>query len=374
MTFSRRDFALSAAALGLQACATPAKAVVAAATWQRLPTVAYKGKQDDVSFIDAKTGWYGNGEGKFYATQDGGETWTKVADKPGTFVRALGFIDAQTGFIGNVGMDYYPGVSDSNPLYRTRDGGVTWSAVTAPDIDIVKGICGIDMIPHMKIFQGELRSTIAIHAAGRVGGPATMLRSLDSGETWRVVDLRKQAGMILDVKFFDVETGLVCAATSADIAEAEALILRTSDGGQTWSEVYRGTRPFENCWKMSFPTASIGYATVQNYEEGKSERVFLKTTDGGRSWREMPLVNDAAVRQFGVGFVDAKTGWIGTSTTGFGTTDGGASWAPVEMGAAVNKIRVLKAGSETRVFAIGKELHRLDIVPSGRIATVRLRH
>ena len=58
--------------------------------------------------------------------------------------------------------------------------------------------------------------------------------------------------------------------------------------------------------------------------------------------------------------MDVNTGWIGTTTTGYTTTDGGATWNPTEMGRAVNKIRVLKAGTGIRAYAIGVQLHRLD--------------
>jgi hypothetical protein len=71
-------------------------------------------------------------------------------------------------------------------------------------------------------------------------------------------------------------------------------------------------------------------------------------------------VDDARVRAFGIGFVDENRGWVGTSTTGFETRDGGATWAPVAMGQAVNKIRILKQGQGFRAFAIGVQLHRLD--------------
>ncbi|MBI1254369.1 MAG: hypothetical protein GC196_08515 [Hyphomonas sp.] len=362
MTLTRRQFTLFATAFGLTACAASvrAEAPKPPPVWRLLPTEAYPGKQDDISFVTPDIGWFGNGAGKLFATRNGGETWTKVFDQPGTFIRALGFVDEKNGFLGNVGTGYYPGVTDENPLYRTRDGGLTWTPVSAEGIGIVKGICGIDILPRTTIFQGELRSNPVIHAAGRVGGPATMLRSVDGGETWKVIDLRDKAGMILDVKFSGADTGLVCAATASDVSQANALMLRTTDGGETWSEVYRSARLFENCWKMSFPTPDVGYATVQNYEEGKSQRIFIKTTDGGKSWTELPLVDDAAVRQFGVGFVDVNTGWIGTTTTGYTTTDGGATWTPTEMGRAVNKIRVLKAGTGIRAYAIGVQLHRLD--------------
>ena len=37
-------------------------------TWTKLPTEPYKGKQDDLYFVNATTGWYGNGAGKLYRT------------------------------------------------------------------------------------------------------------------------------------------------------------------------------------------------------------------------------------------------------------------------------------------------------------------
>jgi photosystem II stability/assembly factor-like uncharacterized protein len=325
-----------------------------------LPTEPYQGKQDDISFINPDIGWYGNDAGKLYQTRDGGETWRKIWEQPGTFIRALGFVDDRNGFLGNVGVGYYPNVADTHPLYRTVDGGATWTPVEAPGIEIVSGICGIDIVRERRVFQGALQDATVVHAAGRVGGPATMLRSLDGGARWSVIDLRAQAGMILDVKFFDAQNGLVCAASSADITQANALMLRTSDGGQNWREVYRSSRPFENCWKMSFPSRSVGYATVQNYAEGAPQRVLIKTTDGGATWRELPLVDDARVREFGVGFANEEWGWIGASTGGFEICDGGSSWAPVEMGRAVNKIRVLRDGTRVRAFAIGVQVHRLD--------------
>lgn len=353
---TRREVILTGAAFGIAGRSRAASA----AGWRTLPTEPYRGKQDDIAFVSPDIGWYGNGAGKLYRTGDGGETWEKVWDQPGTFIRALGFVDARNGFLGNVGTEYYPNVTDTHPLYRTRDGGVSWTPIETPGIGIVKGICGIDVLHEKRIFQGEIREVAVIHAAGRVGGPAAILRSIDAGETWSVIDLSEQAGMILDVKFFDAQNGLVCAASSSDAAQANASILRTGDGGKTWTQVYRSDRPAENCWKMSFPSRNVGYATVQSYQEGATKRVIVKSTDGGTTWRELPLVDDARVREFGIGFVDDERGWVGTTTGGFETRDGGATWAPIAMGIAVNKIRVLRVGNGFRAFAIGVQVHRFD--------------
>lgn len=363
----RRSFTLGAGAL-LGACATggestptPAPLLTGPSVWRALPTEAYPGKQDDIAFATADIGWYGNGAGKLYRTLNGGEAWEKIWDQPGTFIRALGFLDERNGFVGNVGTEYYPNVTDTQPLYRTRDGGQTWTPITVPGIEIVKGICGIDIVRERRVYQGELRDVAVIHAAGRVGGPATMLRSVDGGETWSVLDLRPHAGMILDVKFFDAQNGLVCAATTSDVQGANALILRTTDGGKSWTRAYQSNRLFENCWKMSFPTRQVGYATVQSYDPASTKRVVVKTTDGGASWSELPLSEDARVREFGIGFLDERVGWVGATAGGFETRDGGQTWTPSAMGRAVNKIRVLRDGAHARVFAIGVQVHRLDI-------------
>lgn len=359
---TRRDFGQGFVAAGA-VLALGQEARAAEAGWRKLVTVPYRGKQDDIAFVDPDTGWYGNGEGKLYRTVDGGENWTKMADKPGTFIRALGFLDAKVGFIGNVGTDYYPGVTDKQPLYRTDDGGATWAPVTADGIDRVAGICGIDILPVTRVFQGELQHSHIIHAAGRVGGPAMMLKSLDGGASWTVEDLSKHAGMILDVKFLDAQTGFVCAATNNDLGEGEALILRTADGGKSWTPVYESGRKFENCWKMSWPSKRVGYATVQSYDEApaNTRRVIVKTTDGGRSWRELPLVVAPGVQEFGIGFVDEKRGWVGCKANGYETRDGGKSWSPVAFGRAVNKVRIVRAGTRTRAFAIGVDVSRLDL-------------
>lgn len=360
MGFNRRQI-LAAAAVAPLALHEAGAAEAPAPAWRKLGTEPFRGKQDDISFVSPDLGWYGNGQGKLYRTADGGETWEKVWEQPGTFIRALGFVSAEVGFLGNVGTGYYPGVTDTKPLYVTRDGGRSWTAVEAQGIEAVAGICGIDILPRQTIYQGETRTTHVIHAAGRVGGPAAMLRSTDGGETWTTIDLSAFAGMILDVKFFSAEEGFLCAASSSDLAQANALILRTQDGGQTWDPVYRSTRPRENCWKMSWPTREVGYATVQSYAEGATDRVVVKTTDGGKTWSELPLVSDAKAQEFGVGFVDEQRGWVGTAVSGFETRDGGKSWAPVEMGRAVNKVRIVGDGARTRAFAIGVDVHRLDL-------------
>jgi len=334
--------------------------------WAKLPTEPYPGKQDDIVFVSRDIGWYGNGKGRVFGTTDGGDTWVKLLDQPGTFVRALGFVDERVGILGNIGPGSFPGVTDTVPLYRTADGGKTWSPVTEITGPAPAGICAIDVLRQPFVNSGVLDHRVTLRAGGRVGGPAHLLTSNDLGASWVSNDLTPATAMILDVKFINERVGFIAGASDADVSVSNAVVLKTIDGGKTWRRVYVSKRPFEITWKLAFPTPKIGYVTVQNYnpDEAVAERVVAKTTDGGESWRELPLARDHKLQELGIGFVDAKHGWVGGMPRGYETVDGGVSWRPVDMGRAVNKIRVVRDAKGVRVFAIGLEVRQLDL-PGG---------
>lgn len=342
--------------------AAPADAAAAgpagrAPEWRTLPTDAYPKKRDDIFFADSKTGFYGTGAGNLYRTEDGGQSWAKIWSRPGTFIRALAFLDPRHGFLGNLGAGL-AGTTDDVPFYRTEDGGRSWTPVELPK-NALPGICSIDILRSKAIVEGRIEERIIIHAAGRANGPAKLVRSEDGGKSWRVIDLSDRAGMILDVKFVDPSIGFVFAGTNGDVEQSNALILKTSDGGRSWREVYRSKRKFEIIWKAAFPAPKVAYATLQNNDPGNVQQRLLKTTDGGDHWREMPLVANAAAQEFGIGFTSANRGWIGTSVGGFATGDGGRTWHPSPLAPQANKIRVTTGDGKPMIYAIGSEVQML---------------
>jgi photosystem II stability/assembly factor-like uncharacterized protein len=371
MNFALSRRALCLLPLLLVACAGTSQPTVpvlvahANAQWFKLPTETYRGKQDDIFFSDAQHGLYVNGIGKIFKTVDGGQHWNTVLHKPGTYFRAVAMVDEQLGFAGNIGTDYFPGVTDTTPLYVTRDGGASWVAAVGIVGPQVKGLCAIDVLKSRFINAGKLEQRTVVHAAGRVGGPAYLMRSLDGGASWTSIDMNLHLAAITDVKFFDEMNGMVIGGDDANIARSHAVVVTTRDGGVTWQRSYTSARPYELSWKVSFPSRKVGYVTVQNYNPDKSvsQRVVAKSVDGGKAWLEIPLADDFAVRQFGVGFADDNTGWVGTTTSGFATSDGGKSWQRVEMGKAVNKIRIVPDGQHYVGYAIGTEVYKFGTKP-----------
>ncbi|OYQ48686.1 MULTISPECIES: hypothetical protein [Flavobacterium] len=326
-----------------------------AQTWQKLNTEPYAGKQDDITFIDRNTGWYVNGFGRIYHTTDGGQNWTKQIEQKGTFFRTIAFLNENVGFAGTVGTDYFPNVTDTIPLYGTKDGGKTWKPVPYNG-PYVKGLCAFDVVSESVKKKGKTEQIHHIFAVGRVGSPANIMISHDSGETWISRSMQADCKMLFDIKMLDKNVGFACAANNEDISQSNALILKTTDGGTTWKKVYESARPFETTWKVSFPTAKIGYVTIQSYNPDpnvKQQRI-AKTTDGGETWTELNLVEDPAAREFGIGFIDENHGFVGTMNSGFETTDGGKTWTKIDLGRACNKIRIYRdADQKVYGYAIG---------------------
>ena len=326
--------------------------------WKKLNTESYPGKQDDITFINEMEGWYVNGYGSIYHTKNGGTTWEKQLEMKGTFFRCIAFVDSLCGFAGTVGTDYFPNVTDTIPLYRTIDGGKTWSPVSYNG-PYVKGLCALEIVKEQFINHGKTDYKIHIYGVGRVGSPANMMVSHDGGLNWTSNSMNKDCKMLFDIKMLDKNNGFVCAASDEDIEKSNALILKTIDGGKTWKKVYQSNRPYETTWKTSFPSDKVGYVTIQSYNPdslAKQQRV-AKTIDGGETWNEINLVEDANAREFSVGFIDDKHGFIGTMNSGYETNDGGSTWTPINLGKACNKIRIYKDGNgKTYGYAIGVDV------------------
>ena len=271
-------------------------------------------------------------------TTDGGQSWktsAPLAVDPNAEYFAPGPItflaDGKSGWLvvhAGAGMNH-----DYIYIYGTRDSGATWSMLVDP-MDVNQGSI-------MGCYKSGLGFVDAEHGwlAGSCNGVAAgvlLFKTQDGGKTWSAVKLTapSEAPTIYTAQdvscgsfppvFFSAQDGLMEVACSQfDQAKpARTWLYFTSDGGANWkprlAPASKGS--------YQFLRAAQGWFVGDNH--------VFSTQDGGKTWATLDKVDwDAQLS-----FVDAKTGWV-VATAGsapniayalVASIDGGAKWALIK--------------------------------------------
>src|SRR5256885_2599253 len=125
-----------------------------------------------VDFIDSKTGWvvaqFPSGNIAVLHTTDGGTAWTRQLSLPGNgHAQYIKFFDMFVGVFAMLG--------GSPVLYRTFDGGESWSAV--PALSTGASVLSVS-------FLDSVHGWMLARAAGETpGSPSNLYRTEDRGST-----------------------------------------------------------------------------------------------------------------------------------------------------------------------------------------------
>ncbi len=300
---------------------------------------------DDIKFVNDTVAWVCDIAGNIYKTSDGGLTWSNQKNQSGTSFRCLAFIDDQKGFAGTLGPgSWVNSTSDTVVMYSTIDGGDNWIPVTnIPNNLPIKGLCGMQTVGNNTIF-----------AVGRYDGPAVVLKTTDAGANWVSYDTDGLAESLVDVHFFDNDTGLVCGRDLND----SSIILYTTDGGENFTTV--ANEVGDHIWKLFFLDRYIGYAQISIYNSGS--RYFMKTVDGGLTWSKVFYTTDEFVG-LGIGFFNESIGWAaGEGEFTYETRDGGATWDKIRMdnGNYDDTGNRFVKGPDSTLYAIGRRIYKYE--------------
>lgn len=107
---------------------------------------------------------------------------------------------------------------------KSSTGGKTWKWMTVPGFEKTE----------FRDIEAFDANTAIIMAAGE---PAYILKTIDGGDTWKVVFENKTKGMFLDAMDF---AGALQGIVIGDPIDGKPFIARTNDSGNTWQEVSNG--------------------------------------------------------------------------------------------------------------------------------------
>ena len=275
-----------------------------------------------------------------YRTWDGGATWTSLPD-PGVPVRGVFFVDGLHGWIDSDSSTTGLGVGPDT-LYASNDGGKSWTIVgTLPQSAPNSWVFGVGMyhVTFSRNSDGSFR--------GWYLGYQSLFTTADGGRSWQQVALAPSVPGQTAFPYqpvFSGSNGVLPVAyrdpTGPDNATANHLyFLITHDGGATWSAgrpAPTGFAPVGDILSIAAVNAQDIWLTSQSLTGGDNVQVgpaVARSTDAGLSW----TVTQQPWRILQMTFRDATHGFALDVTGDYNvngilsTSDGGETWQRVNM-------------------------------------------
>ncbi|MBV8975514.1 MAG: hypothetical protein JOY74_10360 [Sinobacteraceae bacterium] len=232
----------------------------------------------------------GNG---IYRSRDGGRTWSHVGLAQGQQIAELAVDphDASRLFAAVLGHPYGPNAERG--IYRSVDAGTTWQRVLHKDEDTGASAVAIEPVHPQIVYAGLWQSRLGPwedknEFNGTGGG---LFKSTDGGNTWK----RLSAGLPQDLSQVNIaiapsspERVYLSVATSqpGDYSSAAGLgVFRSDDSGESWTRITSDPRP---ALRIGGGDLAVLRVDPTNADVVYSASIVtMKSTDGGRSWRPL---------------------------------------------------------------------------------------
>jgi photosystem II stability/assembly factor-like uncharacterized protein len=237
---------------------------------------------------DSTTFYFGAVNGGIWKTTDAGVVWKPIFD--GQKVASIGALalapsDPNTIYAGTGESDIRSSLSSGNGVYKSIDGGRTWTHIGLDDTRQISRI----------VVDPKDANVVYVGALGHAYGPNDergVFKSEDGGAHWtKVLDQGAEIG-VADLAICATNPQLLFAATwhtrrppwstYGPIDGPGGGIFRSQDGGKTWSKLDGHGLPDGDWGRVGVAVASNGqrvYALMQAKASG-----LYRSDDAGDTW------------------------------------------------------------------------------------------
>jgi photosystem II stability/assembly factor-like uncharacterized protein len=243
------------------------------------PNVIYAGTGETAIRLDVS---YGDGA---YKSTDAGRTWRHLGLRETRFIGRIRIHPQNPDLVYVAALGDAFGANEARGVFRSEDGGETWSKVLYRDADA--GAVDLSMDPHnprvlFAAFWQTRRSFWNLSSGGPGSG---LFRSTDGGTSW--TEISRYPGLPtgplgkIGVAVSPVRAGRVWALVETE-AEKTGLY-RSEDYGETWTLVSSNRDLMHRPWYYTHVFADPRHAEtvyVANYQ-------LWKSTDGGAGFTEI---------------------------------------------------------------------------------------
>ncbi len=232
----------------------------------------------------------GTASGGLWRTTNGGTTWSPIFDNEGSY--AIGVVelapgDAKTIWVGTGENNAQRSVAFGDGVYKSTDGGKTWSHMGLKDSGHISQIW----------IHPDDPNTVLVAAQGPLwsdGGDRGLYKTTDGGENWeRVLEIDEHTGINEFVVHPDNPDHIVASSyqrrrhvwTLINGGPGSG-IHRSLDGGETWTEITAGL-PSDDMGRIGLAMAPSSpdmlYAIIEANDE---EKGVYRSSDFGQSWEK----------------------------------------------------------------------------------------
>jgi photosystem II stability/assembly factor-like uncharacterized protein len=287
---------------------------------------------------DPRTFYFGAVGGGVWKTENAGRTWAPIMDsQPVASIGALAVApsDPRTLYVGSGEADMRSDTIHGNGMYVTRDGGATWNRIGLDDSRQIGRILVDPRDP----------KTLLVAALGHAYGPNEtrgVYRSTDGGVTWtRALFLDRDTGAI------DLAADPSMHAVFASLWQTRrppwsvyppsngpgSGLYASADEGVSWHQVHGGGFPSERLGKIGLAVAPSDPRRVFAVVDAKAGGLY-RSDDGGGTWKLVD--SDRRLWQrgwyFGHVTVDPKNADLVyvSNTSFYRSTDGGSHFTAIK--------------------------------------------
>ncbi|HEX4647298.1 MAG TPA: hypothetical protein VH111_00585 [Steroidobacteraceae bacterium] len=262
----------------------PTQSIGALAIAPSDPNVIYVGSGEGLRRPDLSVG---NG---IYRSADGGRTWTHLGLSDGQQIAELAVDprDSRRLFAAVLGHPYGPNAERG--IYRSLDGAATWQRVLYKDPDTGGSAVAIDPshpdIVYAALWQSRLGPWEDKNEfQGTAGG---LFKSIDGGTTWKPITAGLPANVVqVNIAIAPSAPQRLYATVGTnepgDYTSAAGLgVFRSDDSGESWTRITSDPRPALRIGGGDLPVVRVDPSNPDVVYSASI--VTMKSSDGGRSW------------------------------------------------------------------------------------------